>query len=212
MAFDLSGFYKLQSMRVAQAITQNQVKAAELVQFDAAYHQFHQAVYANICKMVCEPQMAEDILQEVFLSLWEHRQSVDLQNAGGWLFVVSYNKSMSFLKKKLRDTSIYLPDTAFLSNLSEEQPVDEELFQLRLSMVEEAIDHLPPRKREVFRLCRFDGKSYDEVADMMNISVVSVKDYLKQSTQFIRQYISRHYNNIEIPGIYLFLLYFSQQG
>ncbi len=73
-------------MRVAQAITQNQVKAVELAQFDAAYHQFHQAVYANICKMVCEPQMAEDILQEVFLSLWEHRHSVDLQNAGGWLF------------------------------------------------------------------------------------------------------------------------------
>ncbi|QEC42437.1 sigma-70 family RNA polymerase sigma factor [Pseudobacter ginsenosidimutans] len=199
-------------MRVAQAIPQNQVKADELAQFDTVYHQFHQAVYANICKLVCEPQMAEDILQEVFISLWENRQTVNLQDAGGWLFVVSYNKSMTFLKKKLRETSVILPDTEYLAAISEEQPVDEELFQLRLSMVEEAIDHLPPRKREVFRLCRYDGKSYDEVADMLNISVVSVKDYLKQSTQFIRQYISRHYNNIEIPGMYLLLIYFSQQG
>ena len=199
-------------MRVAQAIPPNQVKAAELAQFDTVYHQFHQAVYANICKLVCEPQLAEDILQEVFISLWENRQTVNLQDAGGWLFVVSYNKSMTFLKKKLRETSVILPDTEYLATISEEQPVDEELFQLRLTMVEEAIDHLPPRKREVFRLCRYDGKSYDEVADMLNISVVSVKDYLKQSTQFIRQYISRHYNNIEIPGMYLLLIYFSQQG
>lgn len=199
-------------MRVAQAIPQNQVKEDELAQFDAVYHQFHQAVYANISKLVCEPHMAEDILQEVFISLWENRQTVNLQDAGGWLFVVSYNKSMTFLKKKLRETSVILPDTEYLATISEEQPVDEELFQLRLSMVEEAIDHLPPRKREVFRLCRYDGKTYDEVADMLNISVVSVKDYLKQSTQFIRQYISRHYNNIEIPGMYLLVIYFSQQG
>lgn len=196
-------------MRVAQAGTQNQVKASELEQFDAVYHQFHQAVYANICKMVSSPQLAEDLLQEVFLSLWENRHTVDLQNAGGWLFVVSYNKSLSFLKKKLRETSIHLPDTTFLAAITEEQPEDEQLFQLRLSMVEEAIDHLPPRKKEVFRLCRFDGKSADEVADMMGISVISVKDYLKQSTQFIRQYISRHYANIELPGIYFIMLYFS---
>lgn len=199
-------------MRVTQAGTQNQVKAVELQQFDAVYHQFHQAVYANICKMVCLPEMAEDILQEVFLSLWVNRQTVDLQNAGGWLFVVSYNKSMSFLKKKLCETSVLLPDTEYLAAVKEEQPEDEQLFQLRLSMVEEAIDHLPPRKKEVFRLCRFDGKSADEVADMMGISVISVKDYLKQSTQFIRQYISRHYANIELPGMYFIILYFSHNA
>lgn len=199
-------------MRATQPILQNMVKVDELAQFDAVYHQFHQAVYANICKLVCEPQMAEDILQEVFLSLWENRTTIDLQNAGGWLFVVSYNKSMSFLKKKLRETSVFLPDTTYLATVAEEQPVDEQLFQLRLSMVEEAIDHLPPRKKEVFRLCRFDGKSSDEVANLLGISEMSVKDYLKQSTQFIRQYISSHYANIEIPGMTLFLIYFSQQG
>lgn len=199
-------------MRVAQAGTQQQVKVIELEQFDACYRQFHQAVYANICKLVSEPAMAEDILQEVFLSLWENRHIVDTGNAGGWLFVVSYNKSMSFLKKKLRESSIQLPDTEYLAAISEEQPQDEALFQLRLSMVEEAVDHLPPRKKEVFRLCRYDGKSADEVAALLGISVFSVKDYLKQSTQFIRQYISRHYANIELPGMYLMLLYFSQQG
>jgi len=201
-------------MRVAQAGTQEQqqVKAVELEQFDKLYHQFHQAVYANIIKIVCEPQQAEDLLQEVFLGLWENRHSIDLQNAGGWLFVVSYNKSISYLKKKLKETSVILPDSGFLSAVSEEQPVDEQLFQLRLSMVEEAIDHLPPRKKEVFRLCRFDGKSHDEVADLMGISVFSVKDYLKQSTQFIRKYISNHYTNMEIPGIYFLVLYFSQNA
>ncbi|HVK46701.1 MAG TPA: sigma-70 family RNA polymerase sigma factor [Pseudobacter sp.] len=195
-----------------RAGTQYEVKATELEQFDACYARFHQAVYANICKLVAEAQMAEDILQDVFLSFWENRRTVDMSNAGGWLFVVSYNKSMTFLKKKLRDTSVLLPDTEYLSAVSEEQPVDEVLFQLRLSMVEEAVDHLPPRKKEVFRLCRYDGKSADEVAELLGISVFSVKDYLKQSTQFIRQYISRHYANIELPGMYLLLVYFSQQG
>ncbi len=181
----------------------------ELEQFDKLYNQFHQAVYANIFKMVQDPQYAEDVLQEVFLALWENRSAVNMDNAGGWLFVVSYNKAMTCLKKKIRENSIILPETVLQQDLTPETPINEELYQLRLSMVEEAINHLPPRKKEVFRLCRFDGKSHDEVAEQLGISVLSVKDYLKQSTQFIRQYISHHYAQAEAPGIFFLLLYLS---
>lgn len=194
-----------------RAPTQQQVKDTELEQFDQAYNQYHQAVYANICRMVTDVVLAEDILQDVFLALWENRHSVDLQNAGGWLFVVSYNRSMTCLKKKLRESSFILPENLLPQQMAADMPDDEQLYQLRLSMVEEAIDHLPARKKEVFRLCRFQGKSHDEVADLLGISVFSVKDYLKQSTQFIRKYISSRYAHPELPGMYFLLLYFSQQ-
>ncbi|NML20806.1 sigma-70 family RNA polymerase sigma factor [Pseudoflavitalea sp. G-6-1-2] len=194
-----------------RAVTQQQVKDTELEQFDRLYHQYHQAVYANVIKMVADAAMAEDILQDVFLALWENRHQLDVQNAGGWLFVVSYNKSMTCLKKKLKESSLFIPDILFSQEIASENSEDEQLFLLRLSVVEEAIDHLPARKKEVFRLCRFQGKSHDEVADLMGISVFSVKDYLKQSTQFIRKYISSRHANLELPGTYFLLLYFSQQ-
>jgi RNA polymerase sigma-70 factor (family 1) len=183
----------------------------DLANFDRLYHQYHQAVYANIYKMVCRQQCAEDLLQEVFLALWENRRSLDAERVAGWLFVVSYNKAASYLKKQLREANLLVPAIDLPDDIMVAGQPDERLYQLRLSVVEEAINHLPARKKEVFRLCRFEGRSYDEVANLLGISVVSVKDYLKQSTQFIRKYISLHYPHVEASATALLVAYFSLQ-
>jgi len=158
--------------------------------FEALYHRYKQPVFANIRKMVPDPDAAEDLLQEVFIALWENRQAIDpAKGAGGWLFVVSYNKAASYLKKKLREAAILEPATDLAELAVADELADEELYTNQLALVEEAVAHLPARKQAVFRLCRFEGKSAEEVAAATGISVASVKDYLKQSTRFIREYI-----------------------
>jgi RNA polymerase sigma-70 factor (ECF subfamily) len=158
--------------------------------FEALYHRYKQPVFANIRKMVPDPDAAEDLLQEVFIALWENRQALDpAKGAGGWLFVVSYNKAASYLKKKLREAAILEPETDLAELAVADDLGDEELYTTQLALVEEAVAHLPARKQAVFRLCRFEGKSAEEVAAATGISVASVRDYLKQSTRFIREYI-----------------------
>jgi RNA polymerase sigma-70 factor (ECF subfamily) len=158
--------------------------------FEALYHRYKQPVYANIRKLVKDDEAAEDILQEVFIALWENRYTIDpAKGAGGWLFVVSYNKAASYLKKQLREAAILEPEIDLAELAIADEPADEELAGLQLALVEEAVRHLPARKQTVFRLCRFEGKSAEEVAAATGISVASVKDYLKQSTHFIREYI-----------------------
>ena len=185
--------------------------AADLADFDSLYYRYYQAVYANIYKMVNQQQCAEDILQEVFLSLWENRKSLDMEKVAGWLFVVSYNKAATSLKKKLKEPAILVQEAGLPDTMLLPAETDEQLYQLRLSVVEEAINHLPARKKEVFRLCRFEGRSYDEVAELLGISVMSVKDYLKQSTQFIRKYVHHRYPHFETSGMSLLLIYLATQ-
>ena len=139
---------------------------ANLEQFNRLYQQYHQAVYANICKMVQHPESAEDILQEVFITLWNNLGELKAESVAGWLFVVSYNKAASHLRKKLREAAV-LSTTIQLPDIAAPEPQDEALYQLKLSMVQEAVRHLPPRKEEVFRLCRLEGRSHDEVADLL---------------------------------------------
>lgn len=176
----------------------------DLGAFDALYHQYHQAVYANIWKIVKQHEAAEDILQEVFLALWENRIKLDAAKVAGWLFVTSFNKSLKYLRQKerqlvpLNTTEIY-----------PEEPLNEELYTFRLSIVEEAVNHLPERKKEVFRLCRYEGKSYDEAAHILGIPAASVKDYLKQSTRFIKDYISHHPSESLTTGAALLFFYLS---
>jgi RNA polymerase sigma-70 factor (ECF subfamily) len=167
------------------------LSSGSVTAFETLYHQYKQVVYANIYKMVRQPEAAEDILQEVFLALWQNRQKVHQdKSVGGWLFVVSYNKAATYLKQQLKSTIVL---DEYPENLPQEEQEDDELYHMQLSIVEDAINHLPARKKEVFRLCRLEGKPYEEVAEIVRISVPSVKDYLKQSTRFIKRYAEGEY-------------------
>jgi RNA polymerase sigma-70 factor (family 1) len=169
------------------------VDTVDLAAFDEIYHQYHNAVYSNICKLVREEAVAEDILQEVFISLWENRYRLEPSRVGGWLFVISYNKSVKYLKRKARENAVSLSDSPVYETIQPEEQVSEELHRFRVSMIEDAVNHLPERKKQVFRLCRYEGKSLDEVACIMNISPSSVSDYLKQANRFIKDYIFSNY-------------------
>src|SRR3990170_3512483 len=71
--------------------------------FDALYWEYHQAIYRNILKFTKDQVATEDILQEVFTKLWEKRFDIDpAQSVAGWLFVISFNLSVNYTRKKLR--------------------------------------------------------------------------------------------------------------
>jgi RNA polymerase sigma-70 factor (family 1) len=162
--------------------------------FDALYHRYHRAVYANILKMVRKPEAAEDLLQEVFLALWVHHATIERARVANWLFVVSYNKTVSHLKKIRNNPS--------LDHGWEIEPEDrdagiemsEEEFEERLARIEEAIEHLPDRKREIFHLYRFEGMTSEEIASVLDISVHTVKDHLKVANKSIRAYLFEKYH------------------
>jgi len=172
-----------------------------LTAFEALYDRYRQPVYANILKLVRQTETAEDILQEVFVTLWENRQKIDPgKSVGGWLFVVSHNKALSVLKKKVRESALIQWQTD-LPDLATDERSDDELYGLQMALIEEAVEHLPARKRDVFRRCRFEGQSTEEVAQLTGISVASVNDYLKQSTRFIREYIRTRTNSSQLAAI-----------
>lgn len=180
----------------------------DLGAFDILYQQYHHAVYANILKIVGQPEAAEDLLQEVFMALWEHRHKLDSGKVAGWLFVTSFNKSLKHLKKKQKEQVLPFEQEGLYKEIPQEEALTEDLYSLQLAMVEEAVNQLPERKKEVFRLCRYEGKSYDEVAALLGISVNSVRDYLKQSTRFIKDYIAMNQSEVAISSAVMLVLYF----
>jgi RNA polymerase sigma-70 factor (ECF subfamily) len=161
--------------------------------FEHLYNRYSAAVYANIRKMVILPNLAEDILQDVFTALWTNRAKIDpAQSVGNWLFVVSYHKSLSLLKKKLRENLIPA-DEAAIADIPEDPLMDEKYYSAQIDILNTAVDSLPLHKQRVFRLYHFEHKTFDEIAQELNLSVSSVKFYLKQSRSFIRQYVSDHF-------------------
>ncbi|HEY6901644.1 MAG TPA: sigma-70 family RNA polymerase sigma factor [Puia sp.] len=179
-------------------------KAGSHSAFEDLYNQYSAAVYANIYKMVRLSDLAEDILQDVFTVLWTNRAKMDPgQSVGNWLFVVSYHRSLSCLKKKLRE-NIVSADEPVVADIPEELEIDEKYYGARIDILNNAVDRLPLHKQRVFRLYHFENKTFDEIAQELNLSVSSVKFYLKQSRSFIRQYVSGHFPHA--VGVSLLLL------
>jgi RNA polymerase sigma factor (sigma-70 family) len=144
--------------------------------FDSLYWKYHQLIYINVFKFVRNKEESQDILQDVFATLWESRKSIrQEQSVSGWLFVISFNKSVNHIKKKNRHSA------AADKVLSFYPPYDEDPDDTRdehYQILHAAISGLSPQKQKVFTLCKLEGKSYEEAARQLNISRHTVKEYL----------------------------------
>ena len=156
--------------------------------FNMLYWEYHAAVYANTLKLIKDPALAEDIVQEVFVTLWGKRHTIDPgQDIAGWLFVISHHKTVDQLKTKLRQAlaqknlRIFTEDHSIMVNAD----VKEE----QLCAIEKAMDHLSPQKRKVFELCKVQGRTYKKAAEELHISKYTVKEYLSEALVSIKKYV-----------------------
>jgi RNA polymerase sigma-70 factor (family 1) len=160
--------------------------------FDALYHKYCQAVFANIFKLIRHQESAEDVMQDVFAALWENRKKIDQERSvGGWLFVVSHNKAIKFLNKAVREKMQALEGSALAV---EAGPEGEHIYlEYQSHLINEAIDNLPPKKRLVFTLCKLEGKTYEQAALEVGISPHTVKEYVNTASKSVKAYFLRHY-------------------
>ncbi|OQP57800.1 hypothetical protein A3860_09250 [Niastella vici] len=158
--------------------------------FDKLYYQYYEPVRLNILKITRDEVVADDILQEIFILLWEKRAKfASYEKIGGWLFVTSYNRSLNYLRnlsaERLRQK------TSTMEDISRDWPLEDNSQEAQLRLLEEAITQLPPQRRRVFELCRFEGKSYDEAAAELSISKNTVKEHLVRSRETILSYVQQ---------------------
>ncbi len=171
--------------------------------FNELYRKYHSAIYYNILKLTRDAIVTEDILQEVFICLWEKRHDLNMeQGISGWLFVVSYNRSISYLKRKLKES---LARTALQQKIENTTDLTNSVANTQMNILEKAIEQLSPQKRRVFELCKLQRKTYAEVADELQISKYTVKEYLSGAVISIKNYVKQYpeYSVIFFSAIYL---------
>jgi RNA polymerase sigma-70 factor (family 1) len=169
--------------------------------FNSLYWEYHGAIYANALKLIKDSSVAEDIVQEVFVALWEKRSTIDpKQDIAGWLFVVSHHKTVDHLKRKLR---IALAEKVLQAVIDDPSAVEEDLTEQQLGAIERAVDQLSPQKRKVFELCKMQRRTYEKAAEELHISKYTVKEYLSEAMVSIKKYIGQHTSH---AGIIIYLL------
>lgn len=158
--------------------------ADDIEAFNTLYRRYYQPLYVNISKLIKDTDAVQDILQEVFIVLWEKRQSIHVdQPVSNWLFSISYYQSLKYLKKALKKQLLF-KDVEQCSLVNDEP--ENELNESRMQTIQKAIQQLSPQKQKVLIGCKLAGKSYKEVAEELSISKHTVKEYLTLAMTSLR--------------------------
>lgn len=166
-------------------------------------------VYPMIFRMVEDPDMSEDILQDTFLSVWTHRGKLPgIVNPRAWLLRIAYYKSLTALRnrkthRKAAEAISAELRSPFTASTSEESITCKGIIRL----VRQAVEQLPPQQQKVYLLSREKGYNIREIAGLMKLSEQSVKNTMVRALKFIRAALEKAgYSPLFIATI-LFLNY-----
>lgn len=183
---------------LAQQLLNGNVKA-----FEQLFDTYRNDLYKFSLSMVCSKPYAEEIVQEVFLNLWLKRDITNPElSLKSYLFTMTRNKTISFLKKAANNKK--LREEIFYKSQKSINPTERFIREEELKIVKEkALDLLPPRRRLIFEMSRNDGKSYEEIARELGISINTVKNQMSMALQTLREFLL---NNRDIT-LAILLLY-----
>lgn len=164
--------------------------------FFALYDQYSHALFSTIFRMVKDRQVSEEIVQDVFLKVWQKRSTIDpTRSFKSWIFTIAKNDVISWYRKLAKEASMQENLYQHFEQLYlMEKEVDIE--EKQSALLEKALNTLSERRREIFVLCKIEQKSYEEVAKQLNISVSTVSNAMVKSNQHIRQFVQDHYEEI----------------
>ncbi len=160
--------------------------------FTQLYHLYSERLYGNLLKLVKSPAAAEEMLQDIFIRVWEKRHAIEIHSSfRAYLFRIGENKVYDFYRKVRRDKDLY----AYIKAAATEQytHIEEALLSREnAQLLQTAIEALPPQRRQVFELCKLQGKSYQEVSSLLNIAPATINDHIVKATRSIRQFMYAH--------------------
>ncbi len=162
------------------------ISAGDEAAFTQLFNHWHQLLAGYVYRITESRELTEEIMQDVFLKIWITRETLsEIQNFKHYLIVVSRNQCFDVLKKQLKESvrkRDYEKDQKLSVAGASEQPDYS-------SLIDQAIENLPARRKEVYLLSRHERLSYQEVADKLGISKESVKTHLKLASQSITEFI-----------------------
>ncbi len=164
----------------------------KLREFERVVSESRDRLYGYALYFLGRREEAEDVVQEVYMKLWERRRDVDGSRVDGWLVSVTRNACRDRLRRrKVRSAvnvdSDLLPEIAG-DELSPEAQASGSLFE---NTVRSVLSQLPDPQRSIVILREIQGMSYREIASALDLPMTSVKVYLHRGRRALRAELSK---------------------
>jgi RNA polymerase sigma-70 factor (ECF subfamily) len=170
------------------------LQGGDTAAFERVFESFYHRLYSFINQYVNDSEVAKNILQDVFLLLWEKKSILlDDSNLSAWLYTVSKNKALKYLRHKEYVTNhveiSLLRQNENMLNASALDSIDTSEFAFREieKIIERTLNSLPEQVQEIFNLSRFENLKNKEIAEKLGISEKTVEANITKSLKLLRR-------------------------
>lgn len=156
--------------------------------FSALFNDYHRKVYLYVLSKSHSSYIAEEATQITFIKLWDYRHQLDeTEPVSRLIFHMAKTTTIDLLRKEankgklLKQDGLFTTDTRDISDVMEAREM--------LSRVRQVVEQMPPVRRKVFELSRYEFKSYKEIAAQLSLSVKTVENHMSLAINQLRNFI-----------------------
>lgn len=171
--------------------------------FDQVYQRYAGRLYAFSMKYLKSKEEAEELVQSVFLKVWENQKKLKKETSfKSYLFTIAYNEICNIFRRRKYQQN-FLANLSFKSSEASGETEEQIDFVFIKEQVDQIIAQLPEKHRTVFLKSRKEGKSTKEISDELNLSKGTVDNYISESLKFIRTNLKdRHFSTLIFVSLF----------
>ncbi len=156
--------------------------------FGFIHHKLYPALYRYVFGIVMDDDICQDILQDLFIRMWERKESLGpIYNVKVYFFKAARSMTFNYLKSnKNHATLTELHDEIDAAFSQEEILIDQENKREMNSILSAALNDLPKRQKEMIMMKFFDDRNYDEIAEETGIKYQSVVNHVHRAINQLR--------------------------
>lgn len=160
---------------------------------ESAFQRLFEAYFVPLCRFVhvyiAQENIAEEIALDLFTSIWEKRENLSIQiTFKAYLFQSARNRALNYI----RDNERFISVEDFSAFECSEYDYTIEVHELE-QLIEDAVNSLSEKNREIFRMSRFENLNNKEIACRLNISTKAVESHITKALKYIKQYLGDSY-------------------
>lgn len=152
-------------------------------EYNTCVDHFSDNVYRFILKACHNKELAEDIVQDSYLILWEHVQEIAIEKAKAFLFTTSYRKMIDIFRREKKSSDMENINPNYYSYEHNSPDLQE--------ILDQALQRLPPIQKTLILLRDYEDYSYKEIAEITNLNESQVKVYIFRARNYMKEFIRK---------------------
>jgi len=179
-------------IRPVETDTMKQLSFIDLQSLEALFRQYYQMLCTYALRFVKDADTAEEIVQDLFYKLWEKRAELQINSSvKSYLFSAVHNRCLKFIEHRnveAKYRNYYLLHESEIDS----EPNDAASIRELQGVIDHTLNSLPDRCGRIFRLNRFEGLKYHEIALKLSISVKTVEANMGKALKLLRKNLKNY--------------------